>query len=62
MLFNRDLNLLCRIEEMCRAQIAEKEDRQFRKWQEKVVKKNCLASKRKVAHLREVLAGKGVEG
>jgi hypothetical protein len=33
-LFNRDLNLLCRIEEMRKAQIAEKEDRQLRKWKD----------------------------
>lgn len=53
-LFNRDKNLLCRIGEMRKAQIVEKKSRYLNPWQEKVRKDNCFASRRKVAHLREV--------
>jgi hypothetical protein len=59
-LFNRDLNLLCRIEEMRKAQVAEQDDRLLRKWEEKVINANCLASRRKVAYLRELFKGEGV--
>jgi hypothetical protein len=45
-LFNRDLNLLCRIEEMRKAQKIEIEERKLRRWREKVGSKSCFASKR----------------
>jgi hypothetical protein len=57
-LLNRDLNLLCRIGEMRKAQVAEKEGRLLKNWQEKVIKENCLANRRKVAYLREVFKSK----
>lgn len=58
-LFNRDLNLLCRIEEMRKAQKIEIEERKLRRWHENVGSKSCFASQRRVSHLREVFVGKG---
>lgn len=59
-LLNRDLNLLCRIGKMRKKQIREREDRRKRIWRKKAIKESCLASQRKVAHLREVLKSEEV--
>ncbi len=59
-LFNRDLNLLCRIDEMRKAQKIEIEERKLRRWHVNVGSKSCFASQRRVSHLRELFAGKEI--
>lgn len=59
MLFNRDLNLLVRINEMRNEQLHRIEDRFIKIRKEKVTKEDCLASQRRIEHLRKVFKGEG---